>query len=56
MAYRAGDRVKTSNGVEGKVLYTDTARGKVAVEVTKDSVGHNKGDEIVFKTNEVRKA
>lgn len=56
MAFRRHDKVKTSTGFVGKVLYTDTARGLVAIEATEDGVGHSKGAEKVFKDKEVRKA
>lgn len=56
MAFKRGDKVKAANGVEGKVIFTDTARKLVAVKATEDGVGHNKGDEFSFKESEVRKA
>lgn len=56
MGFRRGDKVETANGWVGKVTFTDTARGKVAVKATEDGVGHSKGDEEAFFEGEVRKA
>lgn len=54
--YRVGDKVKTANGWEGKVIAVDSARGRVAVKATNDGVGHDQGDEQSFFDAEVRKA
>lgn len=55
MAVKRGDKVVGSDGLVGKVIYTDTARGLVAVEATEDGVGHSKGAERVYKQAEVKK-
>lgn len=54
--FKRGDKVETANGWEGKVTFTDTARGLVAVKATSDGVGHRKGDEEAFRESEVQKA
>jgi len=54
--FRIGDKVKSGTGFVGKVTFTDSARKLVAVEATEDGVGHNEGDEQVFKESELRKA
>lgn len=56
MGFKRGDKVKTANGVVGKVTFTDSARKLVAIEATENGVGHNKGTENVYKESEVRKA
>lgn len=55
MKFRVGDKVVAADGLVGKVIYTDTARGLVAVEATEPGVGHNKGAERSYKEGEVRK-
>lgn len=56
MKFSRGDKVVTSDGHKGKVIFTDSARGKVAVKVTEPGTpGRNKGDEIAYDENEVRK-
>lgn len=56
MKFKRGDKVETVDGRVGKVTFTDTARGKVAVKATEDGVGHRKGDEQAYNEGEVRKA
>jgi len=53
--FSIGDKVKTSDGNKGKVIQTDSDRKLVAVEITEDSVGRSKGDEVVYKEKEVKK-
>ena len=55
MAYSRGDKVVSSDGFVGKVIYTDSARKLVAVEATEDGVGHSKGAEKVYKEKELRR-
>lgn len=55
MNFKRGDKVQTANGVVGKVTFTDSARGLVAVKATEDGVGHRKGDENAYRESEVRK-
>jgi preprotein translocase subunit YajC len=54
--FRIGDKVKTANGWEGKVIAVDTNRGRVAIKASNDGVGHDQGDEQSFFNAEVRKA
>lgn len=56
MAFNRGDKVKTSNGWVGKVIFTDPGRKLVAVKATNDGVGHDKGDEQAFSESNVKKA
>lgn len=55
MKYRTNDKVVGVDGLVGKVIYTDSARGLVAVKATEDGVGHSKGTERVYKEKEVKK-
>lgn len=52
--FNVGDKVETVTGAEGKVTATDPARGIVAVKATNDSMSHGKGQEKVYRENEVR--
>lgn len=56
MRFSRGDKVVTVDGNEGKVTFTDTARNKVAVEITKPgTIGRNKGDQVAYNADEVKK-
>lgn len=54
--FSIGDKVKANDGLEGKVIFTDSARGKVAVKATNHGVGHNPGEERVYPETNVKKA
>lgn len=55
MKFSTGDKVKTTSGLKGKVIQTDSARSKVAIKATNDGVGHSVGDEVVFNEQQVKK-
>lgn len=52
--FRRGDKVQAANGVEGEVLFVDSARRKVVVKAENETVGTDPGKEVVFFENELR--
>ncbi|QZE11273.1 hypothetical protein SEA_FORREST_159 [Streptomyces phage Forrest] len=53
--FSIGKKVTTSDGHKGEIIFTDSARKKVAVKITEPGgPGASRGDERVYGEKEVR--